>query len=195
MEKGVLTLNLKKTVKEIADIQEAKNKYLIRQMEKEYAVSLAEYEMFSYDRSLGGWKALHYFVYKGLTESIKEGMKFYGKYDCSNIRLPEAEDVIRAIHDNGCVAVLAHPVNYWIDSSGGLIINNSLIERLVDGVECFYAYNDSEHTEKSLTLCRKLGKQITAGADYHGVFGNTEIGDTNTRFESVRIDKIMEAML
>lgn len=192
--KGCLSPRFEKVAQEIANIQEEKNRYLIRQMEEDYSVSLTEYEKFSYDISLGGWKALHYFVHKGLAESIKEGMKFYGKYDCSSVRFPEAEDVFKTIHDCGCIAVLAHPVNYWADSSGRLIINNELIESLADGIECFYAYNDSEHTVESLTLCRKLNKQITAGADYHGTFGNTEIGDTNTRFENVRIDKIIEAI-
>jgi len=193
--KGCLTPIFEKAAQEIADIQEEKNRYLIKQMESEYAVSLAEYEKFSYDRSLGGWKALHYFVYKGLARSVKEGMKFYGQYDCSKIRFPEAEDVFKTIHDNGCVAVLAHPVNYWTDSNGKLTINNSIIERLADGIECFYAYNEGKHTEDSLEVCRRLGKQITAGADYHGVFGATEIGDTNTLFDNVRIDKILEASL
>lgn len=192
---GCLNSSFEKFALEIADIQEEKNRFLIKQMAKDYpaAISFSEYEAFTYNRSLGGWKALHYFVFRGLASSIKDGMKFYSQYDCSGIRFPEAEEVINAIHANGCIAVLAHPVNYWTDSRGDMIINNPIIESKIDGIECFYAYNSSEHTSASIAKCEQLGKQITAGADYHGLFGNSSIGDTKTPYSSVRIGKLLDA--
>ena len=50
------------------------NELLIEKMEHAgEPVSLDEYRQFSYDRRLGGWKALHYFAAKDLVADFKQG--------------------------------------------------------------------------------------------------------------------------
>ena len=49
------------------------NELLIEKMEHAgEPVSLDEYRQFSYDRRLGGWKALHYFAAKDLVADFKQ---------------------------------------------------------------------------------------------------------------------------
>ena len=52
---------------------EGQDDQLIRVMEGRVpSVSWADYAAFTYDRRLGGWKALHYLMAKGLTASLKK---------------------------------------------------------------------------------------------------------------------------
>jgi 3',5'-nucleoside bisphosphate phosphatase len=55
---------------------------LVEAMQYDFSdISLPDFMNFSYDVSLGGWKALHYFVAKGLTTSLKEGIRYYPQYN------------------------------------------------------------------------------------------------------------------
>jgi DNA polymerase III alpha subunit len=48
------------------------NSKLIERMEKDYEnISLADYNDYHYDRTKGGWKALHYLFKKGLTSNLR----------------------------------------------------------------------------------------------------------------------------
>jgi predicted metal-dependent phosphoesterase TrpH len=161
---------------------ESVDERLIVRMQREYNnISLKEYLNYNYDRKNGGWKALHYFVEKGITNSLTAGFAFYSKYELSYncIEFPSVSMVCNNIHSAGGKAILAHP---------GRVINvterndfkreiTRLIDLGIDGIECYYPTHSHEVTEDCLSVCEELGLLITAGSDCHGYFGKTEIGE------------------
>lgn len=58
------------------------------------ALSAGEYAAFERDAALGGWKMLHYLMFKGVTRSMTDGMRFYAQYGVTYAEagfLPTAE--------------------------------------------------------------------------------------------------------
>ena len=85
---------------------------LVELMKKDYqGFSLSDYMDFTYDKRLGGWKALHYLMAKGLTASLKDGVKFYFQYDMSYDKAGYSTIAAIAyrIKKAGGYSVLAHP--------------------------------------------------------------------------------------
>ena len=170
------------------------NVKLIEKMQLDYGVSLEEYNSFKYNSELGGWKALHYFVYKGLAHNLMDGFYFYGKYNHSYtcVDFPDIETLCCWIHEAGGIAVLAHP---------GKVINtvdiekfkNSLLNLIklgIDGIECYYPSHTKEVTSMCLSVCEQLGIIITSGSDCHGSFEETYIGQLCTNIEEVYIGRL-----
>ena len=51
---------------------------LIKKMQEDFNnISLQDFLSFNYDNKKGGWKALHYFMEKGITKSLREGFELY----------------------------------------------------------------------------------------------------------------------
>lgn len=76
-----------------------------------------------------------------------------------------SQEAIRAIHDAGGLAVLAHPYFLHCDAE--------MEERLrglpeLDGIECHYPRHTQEQQEAYQRLARKFGLLETGGSDFHG---------------------------
>lgn len=169
---------------------------LIEKMQADFdSITLPDYSKYSYDREKGGWKALHYFCEKGLTKSLKEGLKFYPDYKCfyDCVEFPSVSMVAQYIHNAGGKAVLAHP---------GEVIKNKdvasfrdevlrLISFGLDGIECYYPSHASDITNVCLEICRDRNLLITAGSDCHGKFGGSEIGKMNIPIEQLNLGDIL----
>lgn len=80
-------------------------------------------------------------------------------------KYPESTEIIKAIHEAGGVAVLAHP---------GFYDNFELLEELIpeglDGVEVWHPENTPEQQEKLIAIAKKHGLVMTGGSDFHGAF-------------------------
>ncbi len=78
---------------------------------------------------------------------------------------PEPVEIIKAIHEAGGVAVLAHP---------GFYDNFELLEELIpeglDGVEVWHPENTPEQQEMLMAIAKKHGLVMTGGSDFHGGF-------------------------
>lgn len=78
---------------------------------------------------------------------------------------PEPAEIIKAIHEAGGIAVLAHP---------GFYDNFELLEELIpeglDGVEVWHPENTPEQQEKLIDVAKKHGLVMTGGSDFHGGF-------------------------
>lgn len=175
-----------------AELQENANRELISRL-KEPGVSLADYDAFSYDRRQGGWKALHYFVAKGLVKHLWEGFDIYKRYGTKVIPFPPIKDYIERIHTAGGKAVLAHPGEVISPSpEEALLVIEKLIELGLDGVECYYSRHTPELTEALVQFCRAHKLLITAGSDCHGEFCGSggPIGATATPEEALVLDGI-----
>lgn len=78
-------------------------------------------------------------------------------------KYPEPTEIIKAIHEAGGIAVLAHP---------GFYDNFELFEELIpeglDGVEVWHPENTPEQQEKLIKIATKHGLVMTGGSDFHG---------------------------
>lgn len=169
---------------------------LIRVMERAgEPVSVAEYNTFAHDRRLGGWKALHYFVEKGITASPLESIRLYTKfgvgYDTAGF--PSVAEICRAIHRASAVAVLAHPAATF-DTTDGEVFDaklRKLAEQGIDGIECYYPEHDAETVVKCRGLCDGLGLYVTCGSDCHGSFTGADLGSLPVTADELRLPPFM----
>lgn len=82
------------------------------------------------------------------------------------------KDVIKAIHNAGGIAVLAHPACYWAVSLDHFV--KTLIAHGLDGIESYYPYRRHRgiikfHTAEAVRrIGRKYNLIMTGGSDSHG---------------------------
>lgn len=167
---------------------------LIEAMKADYSdISLPDYMDFNYNIRLGGWKTLHYFIEKGLTSSLKEGLRFYSQYDITYDKSGYSPIGVIAyrIKKAGGYSVLAHP-GELIDITDIEFFKKEL-KRIVslglDGIECYYPSNSEIVTQACLDVCRENNLIVTAGSDCHGVFGHTRVGEMNITLDKVSLRK------
>ncbi|WP_105616433.1 PHP domain-containing protein [Vallitalea okinawensis] len=156
---------------------------LIEKMENDFKeISVSEYITFQYDRKLGGWKALHYFMHKNLTVNLMDGIKFYSKYgnSYSSVNFPDIKTVCESIHRAGGKAILAHP-GLTIKSDNIPDFKKEVLRMVnmgLDGIECYYPLHSNEVISACVNICRDKDLIITTGSDYHGSFiEDAEIGE------------------
>lgn len=84
------------------------------------------------------------------------------------VEYPDTRDVLKAIHDAGGIAVLAHPFVYH---------SEDLLEELVplglDGVEVWHPYHTEEQSEQLLAFAKQHKLLTTGGSDFHGMYSRT----------------------
>lgn len=154
------------------------NELLIEKMEHAgEPVSLDEYRQFSYDRRSGGWKALHYFAAKDLVADFKQGFSIYARYhhDYCCVGFPPVREVVRQIHAAKGKAILAHPGKVIPAIKLSEVLAAVMAEGL-DGIECWYPAQDPDTTQICVNYCRERDLMMTSGADCHGSFEKTQIG-------------------
>lgn len=164
-----------------------------RMKEAGYAVSVEEFQASRYDRINGGWKALYYFLDKGIISNLKGGFALYDNYQCGFdiADFPRVSEVSSWIHEAGGIAVLAHPgVTLW-KSDMTLSEFRSKLEEFVeyglDGIECYYPKHTEEITSICLEVCREHCLFITSGSDCHGSFQKSRIGELRIRPEFLEL--------
>jgi predicted metal-dependent phosphoesterase TrpH len=140
---------------------------------------------------LGGWKGLEYLLRRGVTEAIRDGILFYKQYGVTyeDAGFPPMEETIRVIHASGGRAVLAHPWANVPHPDEETFIHNihELVDRGLDGVECYYPLHSPDITARLLDLCRDRDLIVTAGSDCHGSFGRSRIGQMDVPIEALRL--------
>lgn len=165
---------------------------LIRKMEKEHDnISLEEFQNFTYDRTKGGFEALHYLLEKGFTNSLREGFEYFALYDCpySCVDFPSIETAIKQVHRAGGIAIMAHP-GVTIKTKELTKFEEELRRYLTkgfDGIECYYPLHTDWMTEICLKLCNEKNLKISAGSDCHGTFGTANIDEMKIEVEKVSI--------
>ncbi len=152
------------------------NSDLIQKLVFEHTtISMADYESYSYDRSKGGWKGLHYLLDRGLTKELFEGFKFYKSYGCdfSDYDFPELELLCKAIKEAGGVSVIAHPGEYNKEASVEEVIETLKAFKAagIQGVECYYPTHSQRLREALVAFCKSNNLLVTLGSDEHGAFG------------------------
>lgn len=82
------------------------------------------------------------------------------------IDYPAAEDAVRAIREQGGVAVLAHPgqMDSWAAVPG-------LVRAGLQGIEVHHPDHSLADVERARRVAAEYGLFATGGSDYHGTFG------------------------
>lgn len=169
---------------------------LIEKMSARFnGISLSDYEDYSYDKRLGGWKCLHYLKSKGLSETLKDSLKFYEQYECpfSIVDFPSVKEAADEVRKAGGYAVLAHPgvTIPYSDAQAFTAELGRILELGLDGVECYYPSHTEEVTAASLKACRERSLIITAGSDCHGAFGRAQIGEMEITADKLKLNGIV----
>jgi len=106
---------------------------------------------------------------KGYIESVKQGFnELIGDHCKAYVAreyVPIAE-AAQAIHDDGGIAVLAHPYNYKNIKDIPKLLND--VDQYIDGIECFHPSATPENSLYLLDFAKSHNKKITGGSDYHG---------------------------
>lgn len=176
------------------------NSLLIEKMQNDYKnISIEDYNAYTYDRRKGGWKALHYLVEKGITNTLREGFALYTKYECyyDVVDFPSIRTVCECIHKAGGKAVLAHP-GVSIKETDLTLFRNKLLKLLdygLDGMECYYVTHTDEITRLCLTICNDRNLLITCGSDCHGSFGTAHVGDVNIPISMLSLGGISQLLI
>lgn len=172
---------------------------IVRMATDEPRVSADDFMRFERDPSLGGWAGIEYLMRRGVTESLRAGMRYYAQYGVlyEHATFPSLAETIAAIHAAGGRAVLAHPGEVIhaaghdgfseSDPAGFLRTLEELLAQGLDGIECYYPLHSEWMTNACLGVCRRLGLMITAGSDCHGAFGNADVGEMEIDASMIRL--------
>lgn len=97
-------------------------------------------------------------------------------------KYPDVFEVLKAIHDAGGIAVLAHPGCY-----DNFDLIDELIKKGLDGVEVWHPKNSPEQVERLIGIAKKHNLLMTGGSDFHGMYGgkNNKLGTYCTPDENL----------
>ena len=165
---------------------------LIERMQTDYSfLSLNDFFEYEYDRQLGGWKGINYLFDKGITSSLKDGMKFYSDYDVLHNYAGFSTIAATAyrIKMAGGYSVLSHPGDLLdtSDIEGFKDEMRRIISYGVDGIECYYPNNSDTVTQACLDVCNEYDLIITAGSDCHGTFIENRVGEMDILISKLRL--------
>jgi len=107
-------------------------------------------------------------VRRGHVGTVREAFDRYlgaGKPAYVSHRKVDPREACALIHRAGGLAVLAHP---GFSRDPEALVRELAAERLLDGVECYYAEHSAGQTAGFLALCAELGLVATGGSDFHG---------------------------
>ncbi|MDI9521270.1 MAG: PHP domain-containing protein [Bacillota bacterium] len=108
---------------------------------------------------------------EGGARSVNPLLNFYwdlysqGKPCYVQTNFPQVQDVIRIIHQNGGLAVLAHPDN---NLNGREEMLDSLVSLGIDGLEAYSSYHTDQTAQTWAAAAKRHKLLITCGSDYHG---------------------------
>lgn len=115
---------------------------------------------------------MHALMDAGYADSIYGEVyeKLFGVNGCAKVErtFPDVREVLKAVHEAGGVAVLAHPYSYHNEE-----LLEELIELGLDGVEVWHPAHTPEQTEQLLALTKERGLVATGGSDFHGMYART----------------------
>lgn len=107
------------------------------------------------------WDSFSDFLRKGLNN--RDSLLFINKTEF----YLSSEKVVNLIHENGGIALLAHPYQYKFADTEEFL-DKIYNEDALDGIECFYTTFSEEQTNYLLAFAKKRNLLISGGSDYHG---------------------------
>ncbi len=89
----------------------------------------------------------------------------YGKKNYVPVPYPDIKEVIDRIHNEGGLAILAHPHETYYKQEELL---QKAITLGIDGIEAYSNYHTPVHNEYYEAFCNKNNLLMTLGSDFHG---------------------------
>jgi len=171
----ILCYNCKKP-EDLSDIfkrsQENRRQSLTKAMEKISKVYAVDMEMVieNAKESSGIFKShvMYTLMEAGYTERVygdlyQKIFNWKTGFAKTKIEYPDVYEVIERIHQAQGIAILAHPTVY--DTMPAI---PKMIEKGIDGIECWYPRGTAEITEELLAITEKHHLLRTGGTDFHG---------------------------
>lgn len=126
-------------------------------------------------------------IRKGYTDSIYSALYkklFKGDGPCAgDVEYVDVYDAIRAIKDDGGLAVLAHP-----GQQDTLDIVPELVSNGLDGIELNHSDNSPKDRKRIRQLAKDFSLILTGGTDYHGKYGeDINIGEIECPKNTVKL--------
>ncbi|MDO5548775.1 MAG: PHP domain-containing protein [Eubacteriales bacterium] len=117
----------------------------------------------------------------------------HGKPAYVPIRYKSSAEIIRIIHENDGIAILAHP---GISIGREKQITKQLMDEGIDGIEVYTSYHDAEMTRFYRNVAEENNLVMTCGSDYHGKTKPTiEIGSVSPDEGCFIIEKFALSLL
>jgi hypothetical protein len=170
-------------IQQLASIQENRlnrNGVLLRRIQEHgFDITRQEVEAEAGGGQIGRPHFARALIRKGYASSVPDAFeRFLGTgrpLHVPKVRL-DPEAAIRLIHEAGGLAVIAHPKYLAFPSAGALEQELERLQALgLDGLECYYRMHTQFETERFLEIARRLGLLVTAGSDFHGLFGDEPV--------------------
>jgi predicted metal-dependent phosphoesterase TrpH len=161
-----------------------------------YALSLEDYEAYTWDRRRGGWKALNFLIDQGVCSDVHSyfGELFVGELTYPQADFPSPEEAIAVALRAGGVVVLAHPGAGFYNG-----LHTRRLDELVDmglqGLECFSFHHDEGMTRFFLDFCHRRDLLVTGGSDCHGGFAGRALGVPPVCSSDLRLGVLEERMV
>lgn len=112
-----------------------------------------------------------YMLEKGYIHSIAQAFAEYIGDGCPCYVAREktpAQEAVKMIHENGGVAVLAHPLQYHLGHDGLCDLVRQLADAGLDGIECWYSSFSPSDTRDMLEIAGAFHLLPSGGSDFHG---------------------------
>ncbi|MDR2526474.1 MAG: PHP domain-containing protein [Rickettsiales bacterium] len=104
-------------------------------------------------------------------ENFKE-LKPFKNGGCAHLNVyglfPTIKECLKAIHDAGAIAIMAHPYKVEVRNSILFELIKKMKDDGLDGLECYHSNHTLEQTETYLEFAEKLDMLVTGGSDHHG---------------------------
>lgn len=126
-------------------------------------------------------------VEKGYTTEMYSSLYqeiFKGNGICArDIEYASAFDAVKAVKDDGGIAILAHPGQF-----NSYYLIDDLVKAGLDGIEMYHQYHTDEDHKIIAQYREKHDLILTGGSDYHGKYGAKEIqiGEITTPEEYIK---------
>ncbi|OCC16475.1 putative metal-dependent phosphoesterases (PHP family) [Dissulfuribacter thermophilus] len=165
--------HLKATLGIVQQARANRNPKIIKKLnELGIPISLEMLEQLSKGGQIGRPHFARALVELGAVKNVQEAFEKYLKrgakaYVPKSVLSPE--EAIETIHMAGGLAVLAHPFSLKCENITELKgIVEGLVERGLDGMECYYSEHSPSFTQSLIELANSFGLVVTGGTDYHG---------------------------
>lgn len=159
------------------------------------SVSLDDYfNHYQEDPTKGGWKALNYFLDKGIFNTMYD---YFDALRETQLRLifRNPEEVIKILKKSGAFVFLAHPSYYYQNSVMPDLELKQWKSMGVDGLECYtpYAVNN-EQIAFYKNFCIVNDLMVSGGSDSHGDFLDRPLGYPEMDISDLKISPLLDIM-
>lgn len=130
---------------------------------------------------------------KGDNPFVRFAWDFYtkGKPCYMEMKFPPMEEILKEIHENGGVSVLAHPGQ---NLGNHLELFDEIVELGIQGVEVFCSYHSQEQSQYFLDKAEQYGLLVTCGSDFHGkIKPEVQLGGSGCSIDQREIEEQLKA--